>query len=109
MIVTIEQINSGVIKYIDAELGAKAVGLTKFMVYFIAPSIPQIVTTKINQLKSVEVFKNLFDENGNVNLDNLRARAMDAIKHSGKVYIQGLDYFVDETDIEKLYTYIKNS
>ena len=33
----------------------------------------------------------------------------DAIKKTGKLYIDGLNYFADETDLERLYNLIKTA
>lgn len=109
MTVTLEQIQAGIIKYIDTEIGAKASGLTKFMVYFAAPSIPAMVTAKVEEFKTNPIFADMFDENGNVKLDTVYKRAKSAISKSGKILIPKLNYFADETDVELLCNLIKNS
>lgn len=109
MIVTIEQIYAGLIKYIDNDLGAKATGWTKFAVYFLAGSLQGKLPTLIANFRSNPMFSDLFDDNGNVKIDVVHERALDAIRHSGKLYINGLNYFADEKDIEALYSYIRNS
>lgn len=109
MIVTIEQIQAGIIKYIDMELGAKAVGVTKFMIYFFAPSIPKKVVSKLESFREADVNHEFFTEDGGVNLDEVYKRAKSAIERSGKLLIPQIDYFVDTTDVDKLYNLIKNS
>lgn len=109
MIVTVEQIEAGLIKYIDTEIGAKATGTQKFMVYFVAPSIPKLVRSKINELRDNELFADMFDENGNVVIDILYKRAKDAIAKSGKILIPQINYFADVDDIELLVNLIKKS
>lgn len=109
MNITTEQISAGLIKYIDTEIGARATGLTKFMVYFAAPSLPKLVTSKIEELKSNELFKDMFDENGNVVFDELYKRTKDAISKSGKILIPQINYFVDMDDVEILANLIKKS
>lgn len=109
MTVTIEQVQAGLIRYIDAELAPKAIGIAKFGIYFMAPSIPKMVTQKISEARQSGVFAEMFDENGNIELDEVYKRAQEAIKHSGKVLIKSLNYFADAADIEALYTAIKNS
>lgn len=109
MIVTAEQIEAGLIKYIDTEIGAKATGVQKFMIYFVAPSIPKLVTSKMAELRNNELFADMFDENGNVIFDILYKRAKDAIAKSGKILIPQLNYFADMDDIEILANLIKKS
>ena len=109
MIVTIEQIQAGVIKYIDSELAPKAGGLAKFGIYFMAPSIPALVKEKVLQLKATNLMNDVFDDNGNIKLEEVYKRAKDAMSKSGKVYIPQLNYFADDKDIEILYNLIKNS
>lgn len=109
MTVTTEQIQAGIIKYIDTEIASKANGLTKFMVYFAAPSVPAMVVEKVNEYKSNPIFANIFDENGNIKLDTVYKQAKGAIAKSGKVLIPKLNYFVDDADIEVLYNLIKSS
>lgn len=107
--VTTEQIQAGLIKYIDTEIAAKAAGLTKFMVYFAAPSIPNMVLAKVAEYKGNPIFADMFDENGNIILDTVFKRAKGAMNKSGKVLIPKINYFVDETDVEILCNLIKNS
>lgn len=109
MTVTQDQLIAGIIKYIDSDIGAKATGMTKFAIYFVAPSIPNVVKTKLVDIKSTGMFDDMFDTAGNIKLDLLYKRAKDAINKSGKIYFQQLNYFVDEQDIDILYTYIKGA
>lgn len=109
MTVTQEQIQAGLIKYIDTEIAAKATGLAKFMIYFVAPSIPNMIMSKFNEFKTNPLFADVFDENGNVLLDVFYKKAKNAMAKSGKILIPQLNYFVDDSDIEILCNLIKNS
>lgn len=109
MIVTIEQIQAALIKFIDQELVSKANGLGKFMICFMAPSIPAKATNMIGQIKASGMTPELFDENGGINLDEAYKRAKDAMAKAVKVPIPGLGYNADAQDIEVLYNLIKNS
>lgn len=109
MTVTIEQFQAGIIKYIDSYLGPKATGMQKFALYFLAPSIPNLVMTKVQELKNSGMVSDLFDESGNIKIDETYKRANEAIKKSGKVYIERLNYFADEQDLQTLYNLIKSS
>lgn len=107
MIITLEQLQAGLIKYIDLEIAPKANGLTKFAVYFIVPSIPGLLSTKFDEIKKSGLFNDLLDEAGNIKLEPTYNRVKESIKKSGKILIPKLNYFVDETDIEKLYSILK--
>lgn len=109
MLANAEQITAGLVKYIDTELAPKATGIMKFMIYFIAPSIPKKVSQMINQYRNDALFSDLFDETGNVKLEDVRTRAREAVSKTGRLYIDKLNLFIDESDVEKLYNLIKNS
>lgn len=109
MTVTIEQVTAGIVKYIDTELAPKANGITKFMVYFFVPSIPKMVASKIEMLRSSELMNDLFTNEGNINLDEAYKRAQAAMEKSGRLLIPQISYFVDITDLDKLYNLIKTS
>ena len=109
MTVSVEQIQSGIIKYIDSYLAPKATGIQKFTLYFVAPSLPKIISSKIQEFKNNDLFSELFDESGNIKLEETYNRAQDAIKHVGKLYIDKLNYFADEQDLQTIYNLIKSS
>lgn len=50
MIVNTDQARIGIKKYIENELAQKATGATKFMIYFIMPSIDKKVIDYINKM-----------------------------------------------------------
>lgn len=100
--VTIDQIQKGVRDYVDAEIGSKATGFRKFGIYFVLPSIDKSITKYLSKLK--EIMPDKFDENGNVNVDDVYNCAKSAIKKSGQFEFMGILF--NETDIDKLYYYI---
>lgn len=106
MIVTLQQIKNGVIRFVEQEIAQKATGFTKFMVYFIMPKLNKKVDDIISMAQSSEMFKDMFNENGNVKLDELYSTAKEAIKKSGQIEMFGIIF--NETDVDKLYTFIKN-
>jgi hypothetical protein len=69
MIVNTDQIRMGIKKYVEHELAQKATGVTKFMIYFVMPSIDKKVTSYLNKAQENEMFEDMFDENKNVFLD----------------------------------------
>lgn len=99
--VNIEQIQMGLNRYVEEEIAKKATGFNKFAVYFALPSINKKIPQLINN------FKDFFDENGNINLDEIYNNAKSAISKSGQFSLYGIIF--NETDIDKLYSYIKNT
>lgn len=109
MTVTLEQIQSALAQYIDIELAPKAQGFTKFMLYFTIPSMPSTVAKYYNAMRDSALWSDCFDESGNVKLEVIYERSKQAIKKSGKIFIKPINYFMDETDIEKLFSILKAS
>jgi hypothetical protein len=107
MTVTLEQIQNALAQYIDIELAPKAQGLTKFMLYFTVPSLPTTVAKYYRIMQESQVWANCFDDAGNVILETVRDQAVHAIEKSGKIFIKPINYFVDVTDIDKLYSILK--
>lgn len=107
MVVTVQQIQTGVTQFIEQEIAQKAVGFKKFTVYFILPQVVNKIPEFINSYRSNEFFTDLFNESGNIDLDKLYNMAKSAITKSGQVEISGIIF--SETDIDKLYSYIKNT
>ena len=109
MIVTIEQINAGIIKFVDSQIIPKANDIGKLTIIFVAGSIPNKVANMISQFKATGMIDDLFDENGNIKLDDAYKRAKEAMSKVGKVMIPGIRYNVDSEDIDILYNLIKQS
>lgn len=105
--VNIEQIQMGLNKYIEEEIAKKATGFNKFAVYFALPSINKKIPQLITNFKDNEMAKDFFDENGNINLDEIYNNAKIAISKSGQFSLYGIIF--NETDVDKLYNYIKNT
>lgn len=109
MNISVEQLQSALIKYIDTEIGPKATGMTKFLIYFMAPSIPKIVNEKVKELQDTGIMTDLFTADGLIDIDAIYGRAKSAIERSGKILIPKLNYFVDGNDIDMIYEIIKRS
>lgn len=107
MIVNTQQIQRGVINYVENEIAKKATGLTKFGIYFIMPKLSNNTESLIKSLKDNIMFKDMFDENGNIELDYVYNNAKEAIKKSGQFETYGIIF--NESDIDKLYNYVKNT
>lgn len=102
---TIEQIQTGVINYVEQEIASKAVGLKKFAIYFILPTIKDKTAEYIMQFKPM--FPELVDSKNNVDLDALYNYGKSAIQKSGQFEFMGIIF--NETDVDKLYDYIKRA
>lgn len=104
MVVTIEQIQKGVDRFMDEELGKKAVGFDKFSIYFISSILINKIPKIIHKFKDNDLAEDFFDDDGNVNIDLLYNKAKFAISKSGQFSFK--DIIFNETDVDKLYTYI---
>lgn len=107
MTVTIQQIQTGVTQFIEQEIAQKAVGFKKFTVYFMLPQVVNKVPGLIESYRSNQLFADLFNETGNVDLDKLYNMAKVAIAKSGQIELAGIIF--NETDVDKLYSYIRNT
>lgn len=110
MLVNTDQIRIGVKKYVEHELAHKATGLTKFMIYFVMPSIDKTVVDYVNKMQDNEMFEDMFDENKNMHIDKVYDRAVFAVEKVGnKVLIEKYGIALDRGDIEKIYSYVRES
>lgn len=105
MFVNTEQIQIGVNNFIDNELGKKSSGFQKFAVYFAMPIVDKKITQYLNTFSTNELTKEMFDENKNLDLDAVYNVAKSAVQKSGQFVFYGIMF--NESDIDKLYTYIK--
>ena len=105
MVVNLEQVKIGAKNFIDQEICAKAVGKTKFVICFLSPIIVGKIPKYLNSLK--EFAPEIFDENGNVELDKFYNMGKEAIKKSGQFEFAGIIF--NETDVDRLYSFIKNT
>jgi hypothetical protein len=104
MFVNTEQIQIGVTNFIEQEIASKAVGFQKFATYFVLPKINNVVAHYMLELKDNPIVKDMFNENGDVNIDELYNMAKQAVRKSGQFAVYGV--LLDESDIDKIYTYI---
>ena len=107
MKVTIQQVQRGLINYIDQEIAQKAIGKTKFITYFVMPQVSSKVANFIVNNKDNDMMKDFMDENGNIELDKVYSQAKEAIQKSGQFEMYNIIF--NETDIDKLYGYIKQT
>ena len=107
MFVTIEQIQVGTLNFIENEIAKKAVGANKFIIYFAMPLIAKKIEAYAESFSTNRFTAEMFDENRNVNLDEVYNMAKAAIKKSGQFVLYGIIF--NENDIDKLYSYIKQT
>lgn len=109
MVISLNQIQLGVVAFVENEVAVKAVGLAKFMYYgagFLLTNQMEQIYKSVAQSPIVKQM-GLMDENGNFELDTLYITAKYASQKSGMFTVGGVT--LDESDIEKLYQYIKNA
>lgn len=110
MLVNNDQVRIGVKKYIENELAQKASGLTKFMIYFIMPAMDKKVVDYIYKMHENDMFSDMFDDNKNIHLDKVYDRAVYAAEKSGnKIFLEKYGIALDRNDLEKIYSYIRES
>lgn len=107
MFVSVNQIQIGVVNFVENEIASKAVGFQKFAIYLILPKFKNVVANYVNNLKSNEFLKDIFNDTGNVDIDALYNMCKSAIQKSGSFEIFGV--ILNETDIDKIYSYIRNT
>jgi hypothetical protein len=104
MIVNVNQIQKGVLEFVEKEIATKANGIKKFGVYFFMPTIAKKTSSYIDKLR--EFMPDMF-EGENVKLDDVYNSSKTAIQKSGQFEFMGIIF--NETDIDKVYTYIKGT
>lgn len=107
MFVNTNQIQVGLTNFIEAEIGAKATGIQKFGTYFMLPIINNKVVNFVNSFKDNEFTRDFFNTNGDVDLDALYNMSKQAIQKSGQFTVAGIIF--NESDIDKLYSYIRST
>lgn len=107
MFVNTEKLQLGTVNFVENEIGKKAVGFNKFMVYFSLPIITKKINEYVNTFSDNELTKDMFDENKNVDIDKLYNMSKDAIRKSGQFVLYNVVF--NENDIDKLYNYIRQS
>ena len=104
MFVNTNRIQVGVTNFIEQEIASKAVGFQKFATYFVMPKVNKVVEHYMQQLKDNPIMKDSFNENGDVDIDEIYNMAKQAVRKSGQFSLYGI--LLDESDIDKLYAYI---
>jgi hypothetical protein len=104
MFVNTQQVQIGVTNFIEQEIASKAVGFQKFATYFVLPKVNKTIEHYMYQLKSNPIIGDMFNENGDVNVDELYNMAKQAVKKSGQFAVYGV--LLNGSDIDKLYAYI---
>lgn len=107
MAVTIQQVKAGVNSYVDAEVARKAEGLTKFGVYFMLPRIDKVIDGYYQKAVNNPMFADMFDANGNIELDAVYNTAVDAMTKTGQIELAGFRF--GRNDVDMLYNYIRDT
>ena len=80
------------------------------MIYFMMPSMDKKVTDYICKMHENEMFEDMFDDNKNIYLDKVYDRAVFAAEKTGnKILLEKYGISLDRGDLEKIYSYIRES
>jgi hypothetical protein len=69
------------------------------------PSLNKEVESIIMKLKDVSIFTEFFNQEGNIYIDEVYSRALQAVDRSGKIVLDQLQIALDRSDLEKIYKY----
>lgn len=111
MKVTKDAVMGGIKEYVETEIAARMTGLNAFAIRFIAPSLENEFSALYDRFLEDKLFSDLFCDNGYIDLDALKKRAIDALEASGgKLHIGFLksEITLDKEDFEKIYLCIKS-
>jgi len=102
--VNIEQVEKGIHSYAERELASKVNGLSRFAVYMVLPSVNRIVYDNYEKLRHNGIIADMLDDEGNIDIDMLRERAITAMEHVHSIEMYGFRFSKD--DIDMLYDHI---
>ena len=105
--VTQEQIIKGIANYYEVEICQKASGLMQFGAYFLLPSIPARAQSILSDPKVSPILSDLRNEDGLYDLEEVKKRASEAMRHVGRLEIYGVA--LNDDDVNMIYNYIKRS
>lgn len=112
--VTINQVKTGLMKYIDTDMlphlsGVKKVGLGVYAALAADNASRMVLQYKEHPAISV---LDVVDKDGNIDIDKLYNAAVPMFssgqKHSVNIPLVG-EYVIDQNDIEKIYRYIREA
>lgn len=103
----IEDIELGIMNYINQEIAPKATGLMKFGIYtgafLFANKGEKLLNSHLATLQKMD----LIDNEMNIDIDSLyKASKMGMAQSGNKLEIKGMIF--NESDLDKIYEYIKN-
>jgi hypothetical protein len=106
MFVNKTQIQIGLINYIENEIAKKVdTDALKFGLTFLAPYLSKTAIKKLDTIS--EMLEDIKDENGKLDLEELYGNAKNSIRKVGQFIFKG--FIFSETDVDKLYEYIKRT
>ena len=111
MKVTKDAVICGAKEYVETEIASRMTGMNAFAIHFILPSLEKKVSALYDKFSTDDLFSDLFHDNGCVELDALKKRAVEALDASGgklRIEFLGSEIALDKEDFEKLYLCIKS-
>ena len=105
MYVNMDKIKIGLANYIEQEIVKQAEsGKAKYLYSFAKPRAVKLVEKYINKNRDNPFVEDLFDERGDVNLDELYDEAVEASRQTGRFEFFGI--WVSEDTFKTIYSYI---
>ena len=104
--VNLQQLQTGLSNYMDAEIISKAGSWDKLKLGFIKGRLVKQLPNMLNDLKQNFLFKDLF-VNDMLDIEEVYSSAKSTIATTGNFKIG--DIIFNETDIDRLYNYIINA
>ena len=104
MFVNTQQVQIGVTNFVEQEIAKQATGKWRYIYQLAVPRVGRVVCDYINTYRDNILVKDLFDENGNIDLDKLYDECVDAIRKTGKFECFGI--WVSEDTLKTIYGYI---
>ena len=111
MKVTKDAVICGVKEYVETEIASRMTGMNAFAIYLAMPSLEKKASALYDKILTDDLLSDLFCDNGCIELDTLKKRAIDALDAiGGKIHIRVLssEITLDKEDFEKIYLCIKS-
>ena len=111
MKVTKDAVICGAKEYVETEIASRMTGMNAFAIYLVMPSLEKKVSDLYDKISTDDLLSDLFCDNGCIELDALKKRAVEALDAiGGKLHIGflGSEIALDKEDFEKIYLCIKS-
>ena len=103
MTISIDKAQTAIMSYIENEIAKKATGVTKFATYFVVGRMQTKFPEIVHSLQGNPIVSamGIFDDHGNVRVDEVYNAARMAMEKTGSVSVMGIIF--NQADVDKLY------